>query len=52
MLAGENESAITLLEQVVAAPYPVTRAYLRADPTWAPLRGNPRFERLVGTQQR
>ena len=52
VLAGENESAITLLEQVVAAPYPVTRAYLRADPTWAPLRGNPRFERLVGTQQR
>jgi hypothetical protein len=52
VLAGEKESAITLLEQVVAAPYPVTRAYLRVDPTWVPLRGNPRFERLVGTKQR
>jgi hypothetical protein len=52
VLAGENESAITLLEQVVAAPYWVTPAYLRVDPTWAPLRGNPRFQRLVGTQQR
>jgi hypothetical protein len=52
VLAGENESAITLLEQVVTAPYPVTRAYLRVDPTWGPLRGNPRFERLVQEQKR
>jgi serine/threonine-protein kinase len=50
VLAGENESALTLLEQVVVAPYWVTPAYLRVDPTWAPLRGNPRFERLVAKQ--
>jgi TolB-like protein/Tfp pilus assembly protein PilF len=52
ILAGQNGSAIRLLEQVVAMPYWVTPAYLRVDPTWAPLRGNPRFERLAGTQQR
>ena len=51
ILAGQNESAITLLEQVVAMPYWVTPAYLRADPTWAPLHGNPRFERLLGPKQ-
>jgi hypothetical protein len=50
VLAGEHESAITLLEQVVAMPFWVTPAYLRVDPTWAPLRDSPRFERLVGTQ--
>ena len=47
VLAGQDESAITLLEQVVAAPVWITPASLRVDPTWAPLRGNPRFERLV-----
>jgi hypothetical protein len=47
ILAGQDESAITLLEQVVAGPIWITPAYLRVDPTWVPLRGNPRFERLV-----
>jgi hypothetical protein len=31
----------------LTAPYWVTPAYLQVDPTWAPLRGNPRSERLV-----
>jgi len=47
VLAGQDESATTLLEQVVAGPIWITPAYLRVDPTWVPLRGNPRFERLV-----
>jgi len=32
---------------VRAVPSDVSPAGVKADPTWAPLRGNPRFERLV-----
>jgi hypothetical protein len=32
---------------LVKLPYFVTPAWLRIDPTWAPLKGNPRFERLI-----
>jgi tetratricopeptide (TPR) repeat protein len=47
MRVGEHEEALETLERVLAVPYRLTKAWLRIDPLYAPLRGNPRFERLV-----
>ncbi|HYL28360.1 MAG TPA: protein kinase [Gemmatimonadales bacterium] len=44
---GDTNAALDQLEALLAVPSPLSGARLRADPTWAPLRGNPRFERLV-----
>ncbi|HEX3159356.1 MAG TPA: protein kinase [Gemmatimonadaceae bacterium] len=47
LLAADTEAALDLLEPLLEAPWYVTPAWLRIDPTFAPLRGNPRFERLA-----
>jgi tetratricopeptide (TPR) repeat protein len=45
---GERDSAVTALEPVPSlAPSPYTQAFFWVDPTWTPLRGNLRFQRLV-----
>jgi len=44
---GDAERAITLLEEMLARPTVISRTLLRTDPAYAPLRGNPRFERLI-----
>jgi eukaryotic-like serine/threonine-protein kinase len=47
LLAGEREKALDLLEQLLARPYYLSSGWLRIDPTFASLQGDPRFSRLV-----
>jgi TolB-like protein/Tfp pilus assembly protein PilF/tRNA A-37 threonylcarbamoyl transferase component Bud32 len=44
---GDTRAALDQLEPLLAGPSFLSAGWLRVDPTWAPLRGNPRFERLV-----
>ena len=48
MLVGENDKALDRLEEVVKVPYVLTPGFLRIDPNFKPLKGNPRFEKLLG----
>ena len=48
LLAEEPDKALDQLEQLLKIPHAaVSPGWLRIDPTYAPLRGNPRFERLA-----
>ena len=47
LLTGQPEKALDRLEPLVKVPYFLSPAWLKIDPTFATLRGNPRFERLV-----
>ncbi len=46
-VVGEPDSAVEQLRAALSVPSAVSAAGLKADPTWTPLRGNPRFEQLV-----
>ena len=48
LLVGEPEQALDQLEPLLRIPYFLSPSWLRIDPTFNPLRGNPRFHRLVG----
>ncbi len=49
IMAGEQERALDLIEPLLRAKYYLTPGWLRVDPTFAPLRGNPRFQRLTAS---
>ena len=49
VLIGRRDIAVTRLEEALRLPSGqfISPALLRADPSWAPLRGHPGFERLI-----
>jgi tetratricopeptide (TPR) repeat protein len=48
LLLGEKDLALDEIEPLLKVPGTLSQDWLRIDPTFASLRGNPRFERLVG----
>ena len=47
LLVGEPEKAIDQLEPLLETPYYLSAGWLQLDPTFASLKGNPRYDRLV-----
>jgi serine/threonine protein kinase/tetratricopeptide (TPR) repeat protein len=50
MILGEHEKALDLLEPQMKGPYYLSPAWLAIDPNFAPLKGHPRFERLLAAK--
>ena len=48
LVLGEKDKALDYLEPLLKIPYYLTPAWLAIDPNFATLKGNPRFERLLG----
>ena len=47
LLTGEPDKALDLLEPLLKIPYSLSPGLLRIDPNFAPLKGNPHFEKLA-----
>ncbi|HMU61160.1 MAG TPA: protein kinase [Gemmatimonadales bacterium] len=50
LAVGEHEKALDMIGKVLMENFYITPAWLRIDPTFDPLRGNPRFEKMVKGQ--
>jgi serine/threonine-protein kinase len=48
--AGDRDAALGWLEELLSIPSVHTPAWLRVDPTWKPLRQDPRFEALLAAK--
>ena len=47
ILVGQHEKALDQLEPLLKIPYNLSPGWLKIDPTFDPVRKNPRFQRLV-----
>jgi TolB-like protein len=47
IILGEQDKALDRLEPLLRTPYYLSPGWLKVDPTFDPLRKNPRFQRLV-----
>ncbi|MFQ5628230.1 MAG: tetratricopeptide repeat protein [bacterium] len=52
VLVGEYDAAIDKLEYLFSIPYDLTVPLLKTDPVWAPLRGHPRFQKLIAREEK
>jgi serine/threonine-protein kinase len=47
LLTGETDKALDRLEELLKVPYTLSPQWIRIDPTFAGLKGNPRFEAIL-----
>jgi serine/threonine-protein kinase len=47
---GHPDKAVDILEKLLGVPYYLSPGWLRIDPEWKPLHGNPRFEKLIAAK--
>jgi hypothetical protein len=47
LILGEKEKALVRIKELISRPYFISPGWLRIDPTFDPLRGDPRFDALL-----